>query len=116
MVLGLPRKLKVKVEGGPERFFKNVRADVAFVCTSSHLKEVEAPGAALLARRINVVTTCEELVHPIPERAAAFKELDQLAEAQEGVGARHRREPRLRDGRAGADAHRALRARAAAWR
>src|SRR3972149_2599732 len=44
VVLGLPRKLKVKVEGRPERFFKKVRADVAFVCTSSHLKETKPQG------------------------------------------------------------------------
>jgi len=79
VVLGLPRKLKVKVEGRPERFFKKVRADAAFVCTFSHLKEVKPQLTALINRRINVLTTCEELVHSIPARAAAFKELDRLA-------------------------------------
>src|SRR4030095_7998510 len=79
VVLGLPRKLKVKVEGRPERFFKKVRADVAFVCTSSHVKEVKPQVAALLARRINVLTTCEELLYSVPARAAAFKELDRIA-------------------------------------
>ena len=34
---------------------------------------------ALVSRRINVVTTCEELACPVPARAAAFKELDRLA-------------------------------------
>jgi 4-hydroxy-tetrahydrodipicolinate reductase len=79
VVLGLPRKLKVKVEGRPERFFKKVRADVAFVCTSSHVKEVKPQVAALLARRINVLTTCEELVYSVPARASVFKELDRVA-------------------------------------
>jgi 4-hydroxy-tetrahydrodipicolinate reductase len=79
VVLGLPRKLKVKVEGRPERFFKKVRADVAFVCTSSHVKEVKPQVAALLARRINVLTTCEELLYSVPAHAAAFKELDRIA-------------------------------------
>jgi hypothetical protein len=78
-VLSLPRKLKVKVEGEPERFFKKVRADVAFVCTSSLLKDVKGPIAALLGRRVNVLTTCEELAWPVPARAAAFRELDRLA-------------------------------------
>src|SRR3989304_10047719 len=85
VVLGLPRKLKVKVEGRPERFFKKVRADVAFVCTSSHLKETKPQVAALLGRRINVLPTCEELVHPVPARAAAFKELDRLGERKKGA-------------------------------
>jgi hypothetical protein len=79
VVLGLPRKLKVKVEGRPERFFKKVRADVAFVCTSSHVKEVKPQVAALLARGINVLTTCEELVFSVPARASVFKELDRIA-------------------------------------
>jgi hypothetical protein len=79
LVLGLPRKLKIKVEGRPERFFKKVRADAAFVCTASHLKETKPQVAALLSRRVNVLTTCEELVHPVPARAAAFRELDRLA-------------------------------------
>jgi hypothetical protein len=79
VVLGLPRKLKLKVEGRPERFFKKVRADVAFVCTSSLLKETKPQVQALLNRKLNVITTCEELVHPVPARAAGFKELDRLA-------------------------------------
>jgi 4-hydroxy-tetrahydrodipicolinate reductase len=79
VVLGLPRKLRVKVEGRPERFFKKVRADVAFVCTSSHLKETKPQVAALLSRRVNVLTTCEELVHGVPAHASALKELDKIA-------------------------------------
>lgn len=78
-VLGLPRKIRVKVEGNPDRFFKKVRADVAFVCTSSLLKDVKPQIAALVSRRVNVLTTCEELAWPVPARAAAFKELDRLA-------------------------------------
>jgi 4-hydroxy-tetrahydrodipicolinate reductase len=78
-VLGLPRRLRVKVEGNPDRFFRKVRADVAFVCTSSLLKDVRPQVAALLARRIDVITTCEELAFPVPARAAAFRDLDRLA-------------------------------------
>jgi 4-hydroxy-tetrahydrodipicolinate reductase len=78
-ILGLPRKIRVKVEGNPDRFFKKVRADVAFVCTSSLLKEVKPQIVALLSRRVNVLTTCEELAWPVPSRAAAFKDLDRLA-------------------------------------
>lgn len=78
-VLGLPRRLKVKVEGDPERFVKRVKADVAFVCTSSLLKDTRPQIAALLSRRIHVLTTCEELAWPVPARAAAMRELDRLA-------------------------------------
>jgi 4-hydroxy-tetrahydrodipicolinate reductase len=78
-VLGLPRRLRVKVDGSPDRFFRKVRADVAFVCTSSLVKDVKPQIAALVARRTHVLTTCEELAWPVPPRAAAFRELDRLA-------------------------------------
>src|SRR3989454_2669908 len=78
-LLGLPRRLRVKVEGNPERFFRRARADVAILSTSSALKIVKTQVAALVQRGMNVVSTCEELAFPIPERAATFRELDRLA-------------------------------------
>lgn len=79
VVLGLPRKLRVKVEGNPDRFFRKVRADVAIVCTSSLIKDVKPQLVALLQRRIHVLTTCEELAFPVPAHVAAFRDLDRLA-------------------------------------
>lgn len=78
-VLGLPRRLGVKVEGDPDRFARRAPADVAFVCTSSLLKDVKPLVAALVARRIHVLSSCEELAYPAPARLAAFRELDRLA-------------------------------------
>ena len=69
-LLGLPRRLRVKVEGNPERFFRRARADVAVLSTSSALKSVKTQVAALVQRGMNVVSTCEELAFPTPERAA----------------------------------------------
>jgi hypothetical protein len=78
-LLGLPRRLRVKVDGNPERFFRRARADVAVLSTSSSLKTVKSQVAALVQRGMNVVSTCEELAFPTPERAAIFRELDRLA-------------------------------------
>ncbi len=78
-VLGLPRRLQVKVESQPDRFARKAKADVVFVCTSSLLKEVKPQIAALLARRMHVITTCEELAYPVPAHASDFRELDRLA-------------------------------------
>src|SRR2546425_9921732 len=78
-LLGLSRRLRVKVDGNPERFFRRARADVAVLSTSSSLKTVKAQVAALVQRGMNVVSTCEELAFPTPERAATFRELDRLA-------------------------------------
>jgi hypothetical protein len=79
VVLGLSRRLRVKVEGDTDRFFRKVKADVAFVCTSSHLKEVKPQIAALVSRKVNVLTTCEELAWPAPQRLSSVRELDRLA-------------------------------------
>jgi len=81
-VLGLPRRLGVKVEGDPERFARKAAAEVAFVCTSSLLKDVKPLIATLVARRIHVLTTCEELAYPTPARLAVFRELDRAAVAK----------------------------------
>jgi 4-hydroxy-tetrahydrodipicolinate reductase len=81
-VLGLSRKLRITVEGRPERFLKKTRADLAFVCTSALLREVKPLLLQLIARRTPVITTCEELAYPIPARAAELRELDRLARSK----------------------------------
>jgi 4-hydroxy-tetrahydrodipicolinate reductase len=78
-VLGLPRRLRIKVDGTPERFIKKLRADAAFVCTSSILKEVKPQLLGLVARRVHVLTSCEELAFPVPPRVAAAREIDREA-------------------------------------
>ncbi|HVD76702.1 MAG TPA: hypothetical protein VNH43_03800, partial [Vicinamibacteria bacterium] len=65
-LLGLPRRLRIKVDGNPERFLRRARADVAILSTSSALKTVKTQVAALVQRGMNVVSTCEELAFPIP--------------------------------------------------
>jgi hypothetical protein len=81
-VLGQGRKLGVRVEGDIERWVRRLRADVAFVCTSSLLKEVRPLVASLLGRRTRVLTSCEELCFPVPALASAFRELDRVARAK----------------------------------
>ena len=78
-VLGLGRKVRVKVEGDPERFMRRARADVAVLCTSSSLKEVSPQVAALVKSGLNVISTCEELAYPTPATASIFRELDAAA-------------------------------------
>jgi len=78
-ILGLPRKVRVKVEPEPERMLRKLRADAAFVCTSSLLKDTKPHIAALISRKVNVLTTCEELSWPLASRLAGVRELDRLA-------------------------------------
>ncbi len=78
-VLGLGKSLRLKVEKDPLRLARRTRADVALLSTSSSLREVKSLVAALVQRRMNVVTTCEELAFPTPAHQSAFRELDRLA-------------------------------------
>jgi hypothetical protein len=78
-VLGLARKVRVKVDGDPAHFFRQARADVAVLCTSSSLKAIKPQVLALVARGMNVISTCEELAFPTPATATVFRELDAAA-------------------------------------
>jgi len=78
-VLGLGKKLRLKVTGDPVKFIRSVKADVAVVSTTSSAKVVKATIEALLNRGINVVTTCEEFAYPSPANAKVFRDLDAVA-------------------------------------
>ncbi len=79
IVLGLGRKLRIKVDGNPERFVRRSRADVAVLCTSSSLKAIKGQVLALVQRGMHVVTTCEELSFPTPEHQAGWRDIDKAA-------------------------------------
>jgi 4-hydroxy-tetrahydrodipicolinate reductase len=79
VVLGLPRKLRLKVSADLTKLLRQVRPDVAVLSTASSLREVKPQIAALVQKGVHVVSTCEELSFPTPARAAAFREIDALA-------------------------------------
>ena len=81
-VLGLPRKIRVKVEGDPARFFRKTRADVAVLTTSSSLRAVKPQVLSLVQRGMNVITTCEEMAFPVPAHQSMFKDIDRAARAK----------------------------------
>ena len=78
-VLGLPRKLRIKVQGDVGRLLRKTRADVAVLSTTSSLRDVKGQVAALVKKGLNVVATCEELSFPTPAHQSAFRELDKAA-------------------------------------
>lgn len=82
-VLGLGRKVRVKVDGDPDRFMRRARADVAVLCTSSSLKAVRPQVLTLVKSGMNVISTCEELAFPTPATATVFRELDAAAAKKE---------------------------------
>jgi 4-hydroxy-tetrahydrodipicolinate reductase len=79
VILGLPRKLRIKVEREPARLLRKTKADLAVLCTASSIRDIKPQVAAFLNRGMNVVSTCEELAFPVPRNASAFRELDKLA-------------------------------------
>jgi hypothetical protein len=81
-VLGLNKRLRLKVDGNPDKFLRRARGDVAILCTSSSLKLVKPQVLALVQRRINVVTTCEEMAFPTPAHAGLFRDLDRAARSR----------------------------------
>ncbi len=78
-VLGLGKKVKIKVMGDPVKFIKATKADVAVVSTTSSAKVVKGTIEALVRRGINVITTCEEFAFPVPSNARIFRDLDAIA-------------------------------------
>lgn len=82
VVLGLPRKLRTRVEGDLPRYLRRARADLAILATASTLRETKADLAALVQRGMHVITTCEEAAFPVPSRQSAHRELDRLARAK----------------------------------
>ncbi len=78
-VLGLGKKIRMKVAADPVKFIRTAKADVAVVSTTSSAKVVKATIEALINRGINVVTTCEEFAYPVPGNARVFRDLDLIA-------------------------------------
>src|SRR4026207_2582046 len=82
VVLGLGRKLRIKVDGNPDKFIRKAKADVAVLCTSSSLKAIKPQVLGLVQRGIHVVTTCEEMASPVPGREGAWRAIARAAAAK----------------------------------
>lgn len=76
-VIGLDRKLGVKVSGDPAKTLKT-KAEVVVHSTGSYLAKVEPQLSAIMRAKHNIVSTCEELAEPWSHGAIA-KRIDALA-------------------------------------
>jgi hypothetical protein len=79
VVMGLGRKLRLKVEADALRAARKGRARLAVVATVSGLSAVKPLILGLVQRGLHVVTTCEELAFPTPAHQASFGEIDRAA-------------------------------------
>jgi hypothetical protein len=78
-VLGIERKLGVKVSDDADAVFSKVRADIAVHATSSFLKDTYSQIASIIKYGVKVISTCEELSYPFHTQPELAKELDSLA-------------------------------------
>jgi 4-hydroxy-tetrahydrodipicolinate reductase len=78
-VIGLARKLRVKVTDDPAATLRAVRPDVAVLCTSSSLRKVLPQFETVLKARVPIVSTTEELAYPWFSNRALARKLDALA-------------------------------------
>jgi hypothetical protein len=78
-VVGLDRRLRVKVGADPRAVIKATRPDVVVLCTSSSLKKVWPQIEAVLKLRVPIVSTTEELAYPARPRRALARAIDLAA-------------------------------------
>jgi hypothetical protein len=78
-VIGLGKKLKVRVTNDPPGAFKSGKPDVAVLCTSSSLKQVMPQIEMVLSKKVAIVSTTEELSYPVGKNRALAKKIDAMA-------------------------------------
>jgi len=78
-VLGLEKKLEIKISADADALFSEVKADIAIHATSSFLKETYPQIASIIKHGIKVISTCEELTYPYHTEPEIAKKLDTIA-------------------------------------
>jgi hypothetical protein len=78
-VLGLEKKLGIKISADADDLFSKVEADIAIHATSSYLKDTFPQIASIIKHGIKVISTCEELSYPYYTENEIAKKLDTLA-------------------------------------
>jgi 2,4-diaminopentanoate dehydrogenase len=78
-VIGLGRKLKIRVTNDANGAIKSGKPDVAVLCTSSSLKNVMPQIEGVLKKKVAIVSTTEELSYPVGKNRALAKKIDALA-------------------------------------
>ena len=78
-VVGIDRKLRVRVTNDAGGALKREKPDVVVLCTSSSLKRVMPQIEAVLKAKVPIVSTTEELSYPVGKNRSLAKRIDQLA-------------------------------------
>jgi hypothetical protein len=78
-VIGLGRRLRVKVADDAAATLRATKPDVAVLCTGSSLKQVLPQFETVLKAHVPIVSTTEELAYPWFSHRALARKLDALA-------------------------------------
>jgi 4-hydroxy-tetrahydrodipicolinate reductase len=78
-VLGLKRKVGIKISENIESVLRKTKADIAIHTTSSFLRDTYPQIASILKQGVNAVSTCEELSYPYVSEPKLAEQLDALA-------------------------------------
>ncbi len=78
-VIGLDKKLGIRVTNDALGAIKAGKPDVAVLCTSSSLKKVMPQIEQVLSKKVAIVSTTEELSYPVGKNRALAKKIDALA-------------------------------------
>jgi hypothetical protein len=78
-VIGFGKTLRVRVTNDVPGAIRKGRPDVAVLCTSSSLKQAAPQIEGVLAKKVAIVSTTEELSYPVGRNRALAKRIDTLA-------------------------------------
>jgi 2,4-diaminopentanoate dehydrogenase len=78
-VAELGRKLRLKVQDDVDAVIRATKPDVAILCTSSSIARLVPQVAAIVKRRVPIVSTTEELAYPTRARRRFARQIDELA-------------------------------------
>jgi hypothetical protein len=78
-VIGLDKKMRVRITNDAAGAIKSGKPDVAVLCTSSSLKKVMPQIESVLKKKVAIVSTTEELSYPVGKNRALAKKIDMLA-------------------------------------
>jgi len=78
-VIGLDKKMRIRVTNDAAGAIKSGKPDVAVLCTSSSLKKVMPQIEAVLKKKVAIVSTTEELSYPVGKNRALAKKIDAMA-------------------------------------
>jgi len=79
ILLGLDNQLNITVSEDAETLFSQTKADLVIHATSSYFKETYPQLMKCVKNKLNIISTCEELVYPYLKYPKLASKLDKLA-------------------------------------